>query len=174
MSSDVTFSLTRRVGLAAFLCAMMSLTSCQVRPLYSEASGVVGKLKAVEFSQATTRIEQEVRNRLIFLASGGAGEPVKADYTVEIRARSDVNDTLILARDSDDSRAGRVTVSVDYTLRANSDGHVIKAGNRYSTALVDFSEQQFARQRAIRDAENRASRATAELVGADIAAALGR
>ncbi|WP_337267766.1 LPS assembly lipoprotein LptE [Oryzifoliimicrobium ureilyticus] len=174
MSFDVTFTLTRRVGLAVFIGAMMSLASCQVRPLYSESSGVVEKLKAVEFSAATTRIEQEVRNRLIFLASGGAGEPAKADYTVELHARSDVTETLLLAQISDDSRAGRVTVSVDYTLKSKTDGRVIKAGNRYATALVDFTEQQFAKQRAIRDGENRAAREAAELVGADIASALGR
>jgi hypothetical protein len=49
-----------------------------VRPLYSEASGVAGKLASIEFSEADNRVEQEVRNRLIFLASRGAGEPDKA------------------------------------------------------------------------------------------------
>lgn len=67
-----------------------------------------------------------------------------------------------------------MTVNVSYTLRATADNHVIKAGSRQATALVDFSEQEFAKQRAIRDAQNRAADQTAEFVGADIAAALSR
>lgn len=173
MSSRIASKLARRVGLATTLAATVFLASCQVRPLYSESSGVAGKLESVAFSEATTRVEQEVRNRLIFLASRGAGEAVKADYKVEFNAKSSVIGTLLIAS-SDTSRAGRATVSVDYTLKSTKDDHVIKAGNRSVTALVDFPAQEFAKQRAIRDAEDRASREAAELVGADIAAALGR
>ncbi|MDM9624481.1 LPS assembly lipoprotein LptE [Rhizobium sp. S152] len=173
MSFNIALRLARGAGITAILVSTIALASCQVRPLYSESSGVAGKLASVSFSDATTRIEQEVRNRLIFLASRGAGEPAQADYKVEFSARSDVIGTL-LVESSDTSQAGRATVSIDYTLKSNKDGHVIKAGNRYATALVDFSRQEFAKQRAIRDAENRAARQAAEFVGADIAAALGR
>lgn len=90
-----------------------------------------------------------------------------------MRAISTVADTL-LRQSGDTSRAGRVTVTVTYTLSAIADSRVIKAGSRQATALVDFSEQEFAKQRAIRDAENRAADQAAEFVGADIAAALSR
>ena len=90
-----------------------------------------------------------------------------------MHATSSVADTL-LQESGDTSKAGRVTVTVTYTLRAITGNHVIKAGSRQATALVDFSEQQFAKQRAIRDAENRAADQAAEFVGADIAAALSR
>jgi LPS-assembly lipoprotein len=155
------------------LASAAFLSACQVRPLYSESSGVVEKLSSVGFSEAGSRVEQQVRNRLIFLASRGAGEAVNPQYLVEIHATSAVADTL-LAESSDTSKAGRVTVNVSYTLRATADNHVIKAGSRQATALVDFSEQEFAKQRAIRDAQNRAADQTAEFVGADIAAALSR
>lgn len=155
------------------LATTILMASCQVRPLYSEASGVAGKLASISFSEPNSRIEQEVRNRLIFLSSRGAGEPENADYKVELSARSDVISTLLVAS-SDESRAGRASVSVDYTLKSNKDGHVIRAGNQSATALVDFPAQQFAKQRAIRDAEDRAARQAAEFVAADIAAALGR
>lgn len=173
MSFNIAFRLTRGAGITAILASTIALASCQVRPLYSESSGVAGKLASVSFSDATSRIELEVRNRLIFLASRGAGEPTQSDYKVEFSARSDVIGTL-LVESSDTSQAGRATVSIDYTLKSNKDGHVIKAGNRYATALVDFSRQEFAKQRAVRDAENRAARQAAEFVAADIAAALGR
>jgi LPS-assembly lipoprotein len=173
LSFDISLKLARGAAITVILASAAFLAGCQVRPLYSESSGVVGKLAAVGFSDATTRVEQEVRNRLIFLASRGAGEPAKADYEVELHARSDVTDTLLI-ESSDTSQAGRVTVSVDYTLKSTTDGQVIKAGNRYATSLVDFPAQEFAKQRAVRDAENRAARQAAEFVGADLAAALGR
>jgi LPS-assembly lipoprotein len=173
LSFNIAPKLARYAGIAAMLATTVLLASCQVRPLYSETSGVADKLASVEFSEAVSRVEQEVRNRLIFLASRGAGEPDKADYKVELNARSNVIDTLLVAS-SDESRAGRATVSVDYTLKSNKDGHVIRAGHQSATALVDFPAQEFAKQRAIRDAEDRAAREAAEFVAADIAAALGR
>lgn len=173
MSSDIARKLARNAGIAIIFASAAFLSACQVRPLYSENSGVAEKLSSVGFSEATTRVEQQVRNRLIFLASRGAGEAVNPQYQVEMRAASGVANTL-LQESSDTSRAGRVTVNVNYTLRATSDNHVIKAGSRTATALVDFSTQEFAKQRAIRDAENRAADQAAEFVGADIAAALSR
>jgi LPS-assembly lipoprotein len=173
LSFNIAPKLARCAGIAAVLATTVVLASCQVRPLYSEASGVAGKLASIEFSEANSRVEQEVRNRLIFIAGRGAGEPDKADYKVELSARSSVIDTLLVAS-SDESRAGRATVSVDYTLKSNKDGHVIRAGHQSATALVDFPAQEFAKQRAIRDAEDRAAREVSEFVAADIAAALGR
>jgi LPS-assembly lipoprotein len=173
LSSDITRKLARNAGIAMILAASALLSACQVRPLYSESSGVTEKLSSVGFSDASGRIEQQVRNRLIFLASRGAGEAANPQYHVELRATSSVADTL-LRQSGDTSRAGRVTVTVTYTLSAIADGRVIKAGSRQATALVDFSEQEFAKQRAIRDAENRAADQTAEFVGADLAAALSR
>jgi LPS-assembly lipoprotein len=173
LSFNIASRLARGTAIAVVLTSTVLLASCQVRPLYSENSGVAGKLASVGFAEATTRIEQEVRNRLIFLASKGAGEPDRPEYKVELTARSNVIDTLLVAS-SDTSRAGRATVSVDYTLKSNQDGHVIKAGNQSATALVDFPNQEFAKLRAIRDAEDRAARQAAEFVAADIAAALGR
>lgn len=173
MSSDIASKLGRRAAIGILIASAVLLSACQVRPLYSEASGVTGKLASVGFSEATTRVEQEVRNRLIFIAGRGAGEAENPQYEVEIHVRSSVTGTL-LVQSSDTALAGRVTVSVDYTLRSTKDSQVIKAGNRYATALLDYPGQEFAKQRAIRDAENRAAREAAEFVGMDIAGALGR
>lgn len=173
MSFDIAYRLARSAGIAAVLLSATLLSACQVRPLYSENSDVAGKLASVGFSEATSRVEQEVRNHLIFLASRGAGEPAQPQYEVEIHAYTSVADTL-LAQSSDTARAGRVTVSVNYTLRSVTDSKVLKAGSRSATALVDFPEQEYAKLRAIRDAETRAADQAAEFVGADIAAALGR
>jgi LPS-assembly lipoprotein len=42
------------------------------------------------------------------------------------------------------------------------------------TAQVDLPQQEFAKIRATRDAENRAARELAEIIRTDIAATLGR
>lgn len=149
------------------------LSSCQVRPLYSTGSGVQEALGSIEYSQADDRVELEVRNNLIFLTGGGAGEPAKPDYQVELNVKSRVIGVL-LEMSSDDARAGRVEVSADYTLRRSGSDDVLKSGHRSAVALVDFPSQEFARLRAVRDAENRASRELAEIIRADLAAALGR
>jgi LPS-assembly lipoprotein len=151
----------------------LAVASCQVRPLYAVNSGVTPKLASVSFSPATTRVGQEVRNQLIFIAGRGAGEPVKPDYNVTLTVTAGTSGVLYLAS-SDTSQAGRTVVTAAFVLKNASDGKVLKAGSRSATALVDFPTQEFAKQRAIRDSEDRAAREAAELVGADLSAALSR
>jgi LPS-assembly lipoprotein len=180
LSSDFVIKLGRFRAVAAMALVAGMLSACQVRPLYSENSAAAGKLASVSFSDPASRVGQEVRNRLVFFTGHGAGEPAKVDYNTDLTVTSAVTDVLLVRSsdgrsfDADTSRAGRVTVTANYILRRASDGQVIKAGSRTATSLVDFSQQEFAKLRAIRDAENRAARETAELVGADLAAALGR
>lgn len=171
MSSD------RRPGIGKLLAALTLvvsagfLSACQVRPLYSEASGTTQIMKSVAFSEATDRVSQEVRNRLIFLTGGGAGEPVNPEYDVDLVVKAKASGVLIDAT-SDTARAGRVNVTVAYTLKRAKTGEVLKVGTRSATALVDYSAQEFAKIRAIRDAEDRAAREAAEFVRMDIAGAL--
>ncbi len=164
----------RRLALVAFaLLGAGLLSSCQVRPLYDNEGQTAARLGAIAFSEATSRVEQVVRNRLIFLTSGGAGEPAKADYDVKLQVSSNVT-KLLLIDSSDTARAAKVTVSATYSITRNSDLQVLKSGRRSAVALVDYSIQEFANTRAVRDAENRASNELAELIRADIATALSR
>lgn len=70
MLSDVTKDLLR-IGRTATVVAMLAgLAACQVKPLYavSGSNGAAGqKLASIEISQADDRVEQSVRNDLIFL-----------------------------------------------------------------------------------------------------------
>jgi len=173
LSSDFISSLARVASVVALVAVPLALSSCQVRPLYAEKTGVTPKLASVSFSPATTRVGQQVRNQLIFIAGHGAGEPAKPEYNVTLTVSSGTSGVLYLAS-SDTSQAGRTTVTAAFVLKNASDGKVLKAGSRSTVALVDFPTQEFAKQRAIRDSEDRAARETAELVGADISAALSR
>ncbi len=65
-------------------------------------------------------------------------------------------------------------MTADYNLGRSDSGETIRSGRRQVVALVDFPVQEFAKLRAIRDAENRAARELAELLSADVAAALAK
>jgi LPS-assembly lipoprotein len=173
LSSDFISNLARITGVVTLIVVPLALSSCQVRPLYAESTGVTAKLSSVSFSPASTRVAQEVRNQLIFIAGRGAGEPTKPLYNVTLTATAGTAGVLYLAS-SDTSQAGRTVVTASFVLKNASDGKVLKAGSRSAVALVDFPTQEFAKQRAIRDSEDRAAREAAELVGADISAALSR
>ena len=149
------------------------LAGCQVRPLYSTTAGTEGKLASVSISEADDRVEQQVRNDLVFLFAGGAGEPQTARYHLELNVR--VRNIGVLDDVVDDrARAGRIVVAADYNLVATETGETLESGKRSAVGLVDFPTQEFAKLRAVRDAENRAARELAELIRADVAAALGR
>jgi LPS-assembly lipoprotein len=170
---------TRIAGVVAMIAIPALLSSCQVRALYAENTGATAKMSTVGFADAVAadasqrRVGQEVRNQLIFIAGHGAGEAADPQYMVSLNVTSGTGGVLYLAS-SDTSQAGRTTVGVSYVLKRVSDGKVIKAGRRSMVALVDFPTQEFAKQRAIRDGEDRAAREVSQLVGADIAAALSR
>ncbi|MDX3977773.1 LPS assembly lipoprotein LptE [Shinella sp.] len=157
----------------AGLAIIGALAGCQVRPLYSTGSGTESKLASVSISEATDRVEQKVRNDLIFLFAGGAGEPQNAIYHLEMNVT--VRNIGVLIDVADDiPRAGRIVVAADYNLVKTDSGETLASGKRSSVALVDFPVQEFAKLRAVRNAENRAARELAELIRADVAAALGR
>jgi LPS-assembly lipoprotein len=153
----------------------VALAGCQVKPLYSEGSqGNPAKaLASIEISDADHRVEQEVRNALVFLTSGGAGEPANPEYRLALNVTSEVMGVLY-DQESDTAGAGRAIVRADYNLTRADTGETVRSGNRSAVALVDFPEQEFAKVRATRDAEKRAATELAEIIRADIAAALGR
>jgi LPS-assembly lipoprotein len=168
--------LPRRTALLLGLALCAGLASCQVRPLYSQAGGVQPKLASVGFADPTNRVEQVVRNELVFLTAGGAGEPLKPAYDVTLHVSSTASNVL-----QDDGLvdanvpvAGRVQVTGSYTITRVVDGKVLKNSEHSSVALIDVSRQSFAKLRAIRDAENRASRELAEFIRADIAIVLAK
>ncbi|CDZ29997.1 hypothetical protein [Neorhizobium galegae] len=172
----------RRFGFVSSLVMLTVLAGCQVRPLYSEASGTGERLAAVGFEQPHTRLDQVVRNHLVFLTSGGAGESTRPAYDVKLATKSTASSIIDDEDDEDDDNVsptgvpvpGRVQVEGTYTITRVSDGQVLKSGKRQVVALIDISGQGYAGLRAVRDAENRAARELAEFIRAEIAIALSR
>ncbi|HTO31392.1 MAG TPA: LPS assembly lipoprotein LptE [Pararhizobium sp.] len=171
-------SLSEKAQRSAWLLALGTvalLAGCQVKPLYSDGpQGKAGTaLASIEISEAGDRVEQLVRNDLIFLTSGGAGEPANAQYKLALNVTSDVKGVLY-DQESDTAGAGRLVVMADYNLTRSDTGETVRSGNRSAVALADFPEQEFAKVRATRDAEKRAAKELAEIIRADLAAAVGR
>ena len=165
--------LSRLTRALAGVALLGLIAGCQVRPLYSTPSGTEGKLASISISQARHRVEQQVRNDLIFFFAGGAGEPGNAVYHLDMKVSTAVAGVLTDVR-TEKASAGRVTISATYTLKKRDSDGTIASGSRSAVAMVDFPAQEFAKMRAIRDAENRGARELAELVRADVAAALAR
>ena len=170
--SDGT-GLSRLAKALAGVALIGVLAGCQVRPLYSTPGGTEGKLASISISEAGDRVEQQVRNDLIFLFAGGAGEPQNAVYHLEMDVTVRTVGVLNDVRD-DIARSGRVTVTADYNLTRADSGETLASGKRSAVAMVDFPAQEFAKLRAVRDAENRGARELAELIRADVASALAR
>jgi LPS-assembly lipoprotein len=158
-------SIVKPLALAAFIPVL--LAGCQVKPLYSSVSGE--PIAVIDISHADTRIEQITRNQLVFL-NGGA-QAGTAEYRLDLNVTSSAAGVLDAGTDNNFT-AGRMTVSGSFTLSRLSDGEVIRKAKRQVTSQYDLPDQEFAKIRALQDAENRAGRELADVIYADISAAL--
>lgn len=144
------------------------LAGCQVQPLYGNRS-TVESMPSVVISEPTSRVEQQVRNQLVFLLSGGAGEPANPEYNLQLKVTA--GSTNYLSQISSNlPQPGRTTLVATYVLTRN--GQLVKKGTERMDAQLDYTSQQFAQIRAVRDAENRAAKELAELLKLDIAMAV--
>lgn len=164
--SNLFLNKTVRLGLMAGLIG--TLVGCQVTPLYDSATSAA--LPAIEISEADDRLEQVVRNQLVFL-NGGAGAQGTSNLKLDLNVTRSASGVLDSGTDNNFS-AGRMVVTGTYKLTKFDDGTVIRDGKRSSTALYDLPDQEFSKIRALKDAEDRAGRELADLIYADLAIAL--
>jgi len=163
---------TRRPAL--LVVAALMLASCQVRPLYApEASeaGAPARLAAVQIKPVTTREAQQVRNQLVFLLNGGAGEPDQAPHAVSLAvtaATTGLLATPVATTDDSVPTAATVTMTALYTITDTASGETVARGKRQAVASYDRPRQEFAALRAERDAQDRAARELAEHLRAAI------
>ena len=160
----------RRFGTLPIIAVIglgLAVSGCQVRPLYSDAPTASGQslsseLASIEIEQAKDRVEQEIRNHLIFGFNGGAnpGAPV---YRLEMLVNNSKAD-LAIESGTGLAKTTRVTLRVNYKLINIADKSTVTTGTSFITATYAKSVQRFANDRALRDAENRA----AEQVANDI------
>ena len=160
-----------RLALAACLAASTLLAACTVSPVHGRFGGGAGagaQLGLVAVAPVQTRVAQRVRNALIeTLGRPTAPRPFGLTLDVDNRVQLFLTDF-----ETDRASAGTVTVTVAYTLTA-PDG-TTRTGRERARSSFDAPLQEFARQRAIRDAENRAAREVAQRVRLAILPVLGR
>lgn len=166
--------LARRAAVAGVLMALAVATGCTVRPLYGDVTAATtqrggvsaAKLAAIDIRPIEDRVAQEVRNHLIFLFNGGAGQPASPLYTLDLGVRTlrASAATVQPATDDLEPTAAVVTLRGSYVLSDARTGDRISAGVRSVQASYDISRQAFAALRAERDAQNRAARELAELL----------
>jgi LPS-assembly lipoprotein len=173
---------SRRAAVCLLAAGLLGVSACSVQPLYSDGpvansavTGSIGaELSTVSVKPATTRVGQEVRNRLLFLLYGGQAEPAAPRYTLTlaVTAISEASANIQVNTENEPTAAIE-TVRASYSL-ADSSGTVVATGKRQFSASYDVPRQEFAALRARIDAENRAARELAELLRLAIAHDMAR
>lgn len=162
---------------------LMVAAACTVRPLYATSDattastgGAAAALSSIAIEPVDDRVSQEVRNALIFRLHGGRGEPTTARYNLRLNVLSTT--TALASRQIttvDQEPTARIaTLTSSYELRETTTRKIVSRGSRAMTSSFDVPVQQFAADRAERDAENRAARELAELLRLAIAQDLER
>lgn len=169
---------TLRAGFVA-LGAVILLAGCTAQPLYSSggAGTTIGgsvapdmraKLASVSIEPVGDVFGQQVRNRLIFLLGGGAGEPSAPSYRLSLGLSASTLSSVSVDIGDRTDRTGRPSAGIvkatsNFVLRDN-DGKPLATGTRTAGASFDRPRQEFANLRAERDARKRAAEELAQQV----------
>ena len=159
------------------ISATVAAAGCTVRPLYSDAGIETGAIagattgqRQIYVEEVRTRYGQALRNDLIFLLNGGAGQPAEPRYRMVLNATVNVTDEAAVSVVNENRpTAALLQMSANYVLTDTGTGEVVAKGARSVTASFDHPAQEFANMRARRDAENRAARELAEMLRLDVA-----
>ena len=166
MSSSKSRLKTGTMAAALFVGLGLTLSACQVRPLYSTdtttGQTLAAELSTIEIAPAKDRIEQEIRNHLIFAFTGG-GAPSSPAYRLVMDVQNVTSD-LDIESGTGLAKTTRVRLTATYRLIRLVDNAVATKGSSFFTASFARSSQRFANDRAELDAQNRA----AEQVANDI------
>jgi LPS-assembly lipoprotein len=149
-----------RPALAA-LVLLAGVAGCtDIRPLYGTTgpagapSPVASALAAIQLQLVDTRVEQRLRNELIFAFTGGT-DPGPPTYRLDVRL-TQTSAPVGVVRLADTPAAFILQLTASYTLIEIGTGRTLTTGTSFANASYDFSAQRFANVRAQRDAENRA------------------
>lgn len=165
---------------AILAVALTLLSACQVRPLYAPASAAAGPaagpyaggpqavLSAIAIEPPRTRQEQTFRNALSFLLHGGR-EPTASRYDLVYRLTIRSQE-IAIERGTGTPNAYQLSGSVSFLVKDIGTGQSVYGANVTAIDSYTRSSQNFANIRALRDAEDRLTKALAELAQARLAA----
>jgi LPS-assembly lipoprotein len=139
------------------------LAGCTVQPVYGsrpDGSAVGRSLAGIAIDPVDSRVGQEVRNKLIFYMTGGAGEPSNPQYRMKLRVTS--SETRLGISRTGSAPVRSLTVTASYTLTRVGSEEILVRETARGTASYDRSNQNYANIRAQLDAENRAAAQAAD------------
>lgn len=150
--------------LIAGISLLLFAGACTVQPLHSTGGGATNASANIAIEPVDTRLEQQVRNRLIFLLNGGQAEPVDARFTAKLTVNSRARGLLSVQRadSNSDTSARSLTATGTLVLSDTSDEEVAKKFVRSVSVSYEETTQFFANSRARIDAEDRAAAELAE------------
>ena len=157
----------------AVLAATFVLAGCNVSPLYGptlEGSPLAADLAAISIDSPNSRVEQVIRNKLIFDFTGGAEAASAPRY--DLRLTANVSEALVGASQINVAPSYSVAVAASYELTDLAAQRIVARGVARGIAAYDRSNQAFANTRARRDAEDRAAASAADEIRLRISAAL--
>lgn len=160
-----------RLAMAAVLVAPF-LSACGnggFRPLYGSSgigANADARLATVSVTTIPGRVGQQIRNEVIFHATGGGGEVISPELRLDVAIRESVTSTLVEV----DGNSGAQIYSVEakFQLIRISDKSVVLSGTSFGRAAFERNLSIFSNVRAREDAEDRA----AKVVGEDLKARL--
>lgn len=165
----------RRSGLfvLAALLGAVALGGCNVSPLYGptvEGSKLSTDLAAISIDPPDSRVEQEIRNKLIFDFAGGANTTESVRYALHLTAN--VSEAPVGATSINVAPSYSLSVAASYELTDINTQRIVARGVARGTAAYDRSNQAFANTRARLDAEDRAAASAADQIRLRLSAAL--
>ncbi len=181
MSSPDRSKTAGRFGRAAIAVALAALLAGCFEPLHGQRSMSGGPrvsegLRGVDVAQIVApngtpeaRIAVELRNALLFNLTGGSGStsPTHRLVIQIATTRSQVIVDITTARPDVENYG----INANYTLVDLATGRPVVTGQAFSRVSFDIpgQQQRFARQRGLRDAENRAAKVIADQLQARLA-----
>ena len=168
----------RPITTAVLLGTTLAISACTVQPLYrGDSNGAAqmnvspsirSKLSGVVIDAPTDRFNQLVRNRLIFLLNGGAGEPSDPTYQLSLGTSYSIRTAVQMDIGDSTDRTGRASAgAVDgrsaYVLKDMKNKPVAKR-TRTVSASFDRPRQEYANLQAEEDAKKRAAEELAEQI----------
>jgi LPS-assembly lipoprotein len=159
--------------LMAIVGAALSLSACEVRPLYGPtAMGVplADELQAISVEPIPDRMGHYVKNELIF-ALNGEGSDVPPRFKLQVKLKERVQSHVI---DTVTGRATSATVITDaeYKLTAMATNKEVTSGTVMAVASYDRFSNRLANVRAARDGEIRDAKTIADQIRVRISMAM--
>lgn len=169
--ADTSFA---RIGRLLAVCACSAALAGCFTPLYGDPTAISGgrnaqaSLRDLEIPEIPGRNGVILRNELIYLTQGGGGRAAAPSHVLRV---SLVVDTVPLALNTAAGRpsAQAITVVGHYAIAPIGAPEVLHRGTAFASASFDRTAQRLASDRAVIEAQERATKALAENIVTQVA-----